>query len=83
MFAILFGRVGLYVDDVLDDLGLGDEEKAGFLLSVETWQTAGDTDAERANANSAELINTVMTILQRYGVDPVSAFKNNGLPIPT
>ncbi len=73
MFAILFRRVGLHVDDLLDDLGLGDEEEAGFLLSVETWQTAGDTNAERANANSAALINTVGTILQRYDVAPASA----------
>lgn len=41
MFAILIERVGLYVDDLIDDLGLGDEEEAGRLLSVESWRATG------------------------------------------
>ncbi len=85
MFSILLERVGLSVDDLLDDLGLPDEEEAGLWLSVESWQTAEKDESwgERATRNSAILINTVQTILRRNGVDPDSPFKNNGADVPT
>jgi hypothetical protein len=80
MFAILLGRVGLSVDELLDDLalGLGSEQNAGRLLSVETWQKIFFTDetmSERRTTNSALLMTVVGTILDRYGIDRNEPFR--------